>query len=294
MNMSYKISHTAFGVARARCVEMFYPPEQRLFDDPYSIKFLLPFTRILMNMMRWKWVREWFLCLADRVVPGLTGGIICRTRYIDDLIQHCVNEGITSVINLGAGLDTRGLRLSSLSRVTYYEVDYADIMRYKQMKILALQGSLPHHLRLVSVDFQKQSVEARLRSEGWKVEEKTLFILEGVIQYITPEAFHALLTLVSRAVEESNVVFTYPMQDFLDGSEDYGKIHRLLSMAKYVGIARHNGLLPETLQHVLEPYSLEVFKDVGAEDYQQSFLQGLHRKLSVWAIERIALARIHR
>jgi methyltransferase (TIGR00027 family) len=292
MNMSYKISHTAFGVARARCVEMFYPPEQRLFDDPYSIKFLPPFMRILMNMMRWKWVREWFLSLADRVVPGLTGGIVCRTRYIDDVIQRCIEEGVTSVINLGAGLDTRGLRLSSLSRVTYYEVDSADIMRYKQIKMLALQGSLPHHLCLVSVDFQKQSVEAQLRTEGWKSEEKTLFILEGVIQYITPKAFHNLLTLVSHAAEESSVMFTYPMQDFLDGSADYGRIQRLLRWGRYVGIAQHNGLLPETLLHVLAPYSLEILDDVGRKEYQQGFLQGLNRKLIVWDIERIAHASI--
>ena len=52
--------------------------------------------------------------------------------------------------------------------------------------------------------------------------------------------------------------------------------------------------VPETLPQVLNPYSLEVLNDVGAEDYQQTFLQGLHRKLSVWAIERVACARIRR
>lgn len=110
-----------------------------------------------MSMMRCQWIREGFVSLADSLVPGLTGGIICRTRYIDDVIQHCVDNGVTSVINLGAGLDTRGLRLSSLLRVKYCEIDHADIVRYKQRKIVQFQRKIPQHLRLFNPTILSQS-----------------------------------------------------------------------------------------------------------------------------------------
>ena len=143
------------------------------------------------------------------------------------------------------------------------------------------------------MNFQEQSVETKLRAEGWTDEEKTLFVLEGVIQYITPEAFHAILMLVSRAAAGSSVVFTYPMQDFLYGGVDYGRIQRLRTWARFVGITQYNDFLPETLPEVLAPYSLDILDDVGQKEYQQRFFQELNRKLIVWDIERVAHARIH-
>jgi O-methyltransferase involved in polyketide biosynthesis len=56
--MRSSIKNTAFGVAKTRCVEMFYAPEHRLFDDAYSIQLLPPVTRMLTSMMRWKRIRE--------------------------------------------------------------------------------------------------------------------------------------------------------------------------------------------------------------------------------------------
>jgi methyltransferase (TIGR00027 family) len=232
--------------------------------------------------------------MSECAAPGSTGGIVCRTRYIDEVLQHCVEAGITTIISLGAGLDTRALRVPGLSHVTYYEVDHADVLTYKQAKIVAFQGSVPRHLRFLPVNVQHESVEDRLQAEGWHDTDRTLFIVEGVIQYITSEAFHALLTLVSHAAEESHLVLTYPMQDFLDGTKDYGKIHRLLTYARYLGITSYNGLLPDTLPPILGPYSLEVLHDVGAEDYQQSFLHALNRNLDVWDIERVAWACLRR
>lgn len=248
-----------------------------------------------MGMMRWQWIRDRFVSLADSLVPGLTGGILCRTRCIDEVIQRCVNEGATSVMNFGAGLDIRGLRLASLSRVRYYEidrVDIADIVRYTQKKIAQYPRKFSRRFRLISIDFQEQSVETRLKAEGWTHNERTLFMLEGVIHYITPKAFHEILTLVSYAAEGSSVVFMYPMQDFLDGSADDGGIQRLRTCTRFAGIAQYNGFLPETLPHVLAPYSLDMLDDAGRKEYQQRVLQGLNRKLLVWDIERVAHARI--
>ena len=290
--MSSKVSNTAYGVAKARCVEMFYPLEQRLFEDPYSIKFLPTSTRMLTRMMRWSWVRDFFLWLSELMVPGLTGGMLCRTRYIDDILQQCLDDGIKIIINLGAGLDTRGFRLPALANTTYYEVDQAEIIEFKRTKIEEWYGSVPDHLHLVAVNFQNQLVEGRLCAEGLQREERALFILEGLIQYITPEAFHDLLKFLSQAADNSRVVFTYPMQDFINGSKDYGKINRLIKFAKRSGLAQNNGLLPATLPEVLGPYSLEMIEDVGAEDYQHTFLKKLNRKINVWAIERVAFARV--
>ncbi len=292
--MSNKISKTAHGVAKLRCFEMYYPPEQRLFEDLYSIKFLSAFNRMQVKTMRWPWVRNLYLWLWDILVPGIAGGVLCRTRYIDDILQRCLDDGIKTIINLGAGLDTRGFRLPASSHVTYYEVDQVEVTEFKRKRIKEWCECIPDHFRLVAVNFQKESLEDRLRTEGFDGEEKALFIMEGLTQYIAPEAFHNLMRFVSQAADDSSVVFTYLMQDFLDGSKDYGKISRITGLSKRFGIDLNNGQSPETLHKVLAPYSLELIEDVGAEYYQRTFLKKLNRNLNIFDIERTAFARVHR
>ena len=112
--MGCKVSDTAYGVAKFRSFEMFFPPEKRLFDDPYSLRFLPNVTRLAVGLMRWRPIRDFFVWLTELMFPGMLGGLVCRTRYIDDVVQRAVNDGVENVVNLSAGLATRALRLESL------------------------------------------------------------------------------------------------------------------------------------------------------------------------------------
>jgi methyltransferase (TIGR00027 family) len=292
--MGCKVSNTAYGVAKFRSFEMFFPPEKRLFDDPYSLRFLPIATRISMGLMHWTPIRDFFVWLTEIMFPGMLGGLVCRTRYIDDVVQRAVNDGVENVVNLGAGLDTRALRLKCLKSVKYYEVDQVELIQYKRRKIEKWLGVIPDHLHLVSVDFLNQKSEDRLSAEGLRSTEKTLFIMEGLIQYISTEAFHELLQMISRFPNDSYVVFTYPMQDLIDGSKDYGWISRLFSFSSRFMFSYNNGLLPETIHETLKPFSLDLIEDAGAAEYQKIFLVALDRKLNVFKIERIAYARLKR
>jgi methyltransferase (TIGR00027 family) len=291
--MGYKVSKTAYGVAKFAVLKCFHP-EKRLFDDPYSIKFLPIVTRFSMGLMRWKPIRVFFVWLTELMFPDMLGGFLCRTRYIDDVVERAVNDGIDNVVNLGAGLDTRALRLKCLKTVKYYEVDQAELVKYKRGKIEKCFGVIPGHLHLVSVDFLNQKVEDRLSAEGLRSTEKTLFIMEGLIQYLSTEAFHELLQMISRFPNDSYVVFTYPMQDLIDGSKDYGWISRLFSFSSRFMFSYNNGLLPETIHETLKPFSLDLIEDAGAAEYRKIFPGISDRKLNIFKVERIAYTRLKR
>jgi methyltransferase (TIGR00027 family) len=292
--MGCKVSNTAYGVAKFRSFEMFFPPEKRLFDDPYSLRFLPITTRFSVGLMRWTPIRDFFVWLTELMFPGMLGGFLCRTRYIDDVVQRAVNDGVENVVNLGAGLDTRALRLKCLKSVQYYEVDQVELVKYKRRKTEKWLGVIPDYLHFVSVDFLNEKVEDRLSREGLRSTEKTLFIMEGLIQYISTEAFHELLQMISRFPNDSYVVFTYPMQDLIDGSKDYGWISRLFSFSSRFMFSFNNGLLPETICETLKPFSLNLIEDVGAAEYKETFLGASDRKLNVFEVERIAYARLRK
>src|SRR5262245_10036272 len=64
--------------------------------------------------------------------------VVIRTIVIDEIIQKHVAEGIDTVINLGAGLDTRPYRLKLPESVRWIEVDYAGIIEHKN-EVLACE-----------------------------------------------------------------------------------------------------------------------------------------------------------
>src|SRR5215467_3670935 len=63
-----------------------------------------------------------------------------RTVGIDRLVQLAISKGVDTVINLGAGLDTRPYRMKLPSNFRWIEVDFEDIINYKTE---ILKGDIP-------------------------------------------------------------------------------------------------------------------------------------------------------
>ena len=57
-----------------------------------------------------------------------------------------------------------------------------------------------------------------MSAAGYDARRRTLFIWEGVTQYLTPEAVRETLRQLSDAAPGSRLIFTYVRQDFIDGT----------------------------------------------------------------------------
>ena len=99
-------SRTAQWVAAARGLGMLLPPDVRLAEDPYGVAFS---SARLARLLAERQPR------ALATVPGLKTWVVymqVRTRVIDDAIRAFVAGGGDQVVLLGAGYDTRALRLA--------------------------------------------------------------------------------------------------------------------------------------------------------------------------------------
>jgi methyltransferase (TIGR00027 family) len=162
------VSDTARWVAIYRAWESARP--DRLFDDPYA-------TRMAGER-------------GDAIVQSLPHGesmawaMVVRTAVFDELIVEAVAGGIGTVLNLGAGLDTRAFRLELPPALNWIDVDLPDIVAYRRQ---CLGGETPvcrHEHR--AADLTDPDVRARLlahASEGGPV----LVVSEGLLVYLTPE-----------------------------------------------------------------------------------------------------------
>ena len=117
-----KQSSTAYGAAFLRAAENLLPEDKRLFEDPYSEEVLPPLYKFFVILMHppkiWNFLIKW----REKSSPGVIGGIICRTRYIDDVLINAIKEGVGTVVNLGAGMDTRAFRITGVENLQYYEL----------------------------------------------------------------------------------------------------------------------------------------------------------------------------
>jgi methyltransferase (TIGR00027 family) len=175
------VSATAVGVAAIRAAESARP--DRLFDDPLAAAF----------------VRE--AAFAPRRMPGdrtagLVAWITTRTRFLDDLILDACAAGCRQVVILGAGLDARAFRLQLPSGTRCFEVDLPDVLGFKERVIAEERSSPTCERRVVPTDLAADWTEP-LRAAGFEAEESVVWLAEGLLVYLSPEANDSLLDQVT-------------------------------------------------------------------------------------------------
>ena len=108
--------------------------------------------------------------------------VVIRTLIIDHFIKNLVSKNIDTVLNLGAGLDTRPYRLELPYDLRWIEVDFPKIIDHKEN---VLQGNLPKcRLERIKLDLSNKQLRnnffERISSESSNV----LILTEGVIPYL--------------------------------------------------------------------------------------------------------------
>jgi methyltransferase (TIGR00027 family) len=119
-------SRTAQYMALYRALETRRPAGRRLFTDIFDIYFLERMYRLLCRLAAIAPVEGWLYRLIQKRIPGALASGLARTRLIDDLLKERLEKGARQVILLGAGFDTRALRLQQLQGVPVIEIDHPD------------------------------------------------------------------------------------------------------------------------------------------------------------------------
>ncbi len=281
-----KAINTGMGVAYVRATGNLYPKEKRLFEDPYSEKLLSPLYKFFIFLQRLPKINDAIVKLKEM------GWFFCRFRYIDDVLKNNIKE-IEAVVNLGAGMDCRAYYIPGIESIRYFEVDYPSVIKEKRKKIKKILGKLPAHVVYVPIDFDKQSLDAELKKAGYDLTSKTLFISEGVTQYISKEANDSILKYVAQAALGSKIVFTYILKSLIEGKDLNNSTKKSMYKWMVKGFKMWiYGLDPAEISDYLSKYSLSLIEDIGREEVQERYMKLVDLDLKVFEIERIALARV--
>lgn len=285
-----QVSRTAYTSAYARLIEQYQPKEKRLFEDPYVKTF---FSSYLSNFLKFRTYREFQVFMYNLSLTGIYGLQVCRTKYIDDLVKKALDNGIDQLVILGAGFDTRSFRILEGNRVKIFEIDLPEIQDKKKLMLKKHIEILPDNIIYIPIDFNTQLLDVSLMDKGLNYSKPIFFIWEGVTQYITEQAVDKTLKFISNAAQGSEVVFTYVLKSFIDGSENNQTANTMISLLKADNNPFCFGLNPSDTTSFLSQYKLTLIEDVGKLYFQENYLKPLERNLDISPIERLVYAKIN-
>ena len=135
--------------------------------------------------------------------------IALRTAAIDNAVREAISGGATQLVILGAGYDGRAWRLPELTGVRIFEVDHPVTQGDKRSHLAELPPALGS-VTFVSIDFERESLDAVLDRAGHDRSSPTCWIWEGVVMYLTRQAMHATLTgIAGRSAPGSTLIVNY-------------------------------------------------------------------------------------
>lgn len=282
--MANRAAGTAVGPMVIAAVEQHRSPGQRLLHDPLAVSVLPPLSRWLAGLARRPGVRAALIRASERAAPGVWGGVACRKRYIDDQFTRALEEGIRSVVVLGAGLDTRAHRLAVPADAAVFEVDLPVNIEHKRRRLPA-----DERVVLVPIDFDTGDLRAVLTARGHHSGDRCLVVWEGVTQYLSEDGVRRTFDFLADQAPGSRLVFTYVREDFLDGTEMYGSeaLHRRFVAGRRLW---RFGLHPHEVATFLTGYGWHEVEQVGPAELDARYVRGTGRVVPISPLERIVLA----
>jgi methyltransferase (TIGR00027 family) len=287
------VSKTALGTAAGRALETFRPVNDRLFSDRFAMRFLPLAHRMVVHLLRIPVLGPALLAGRERQIPGVMGNLLCRTRFIDDMLREALGENIHQLLILGAGLDSRAYRIDGSDDVRVFEVDHPATQLWKQRRIIRIFNGTPPHVTFVPVDFDREDLGRALTEAGFRREIGTVVIWEGVTQYISEKAVNDTFAWLSgNLLQGSRIIFTYVRKDLIEDSGQTGVPARLLAELRKQGEPWKFGIEPEDLDRFLSERGFSLIANAGAEDYRERYPQFVERRLDIFDGERTAVAVI--
>jgi methyltransferase (TIGR00027 family) len=149
------------------------------------------------------------------ITLGNQGG--ARQTLFDSVVEQYLPD-ITQFVILGAGFDTRALRLKGTPKyapVRSFEIDTPPTLAFKRER-LARAGIDSTGVTFVPADFEKEDWLTRLINAGFNPSQPALFIWEGVVPYLDQEAVKDTLRKIAITAKGSIVAFDYFTSEVLE------------------------------------------------------------------------------
>jgi methyltransferase (TIGR00027 family) len=261
----------------------------KLFSDPFAIHFLDTRLKLAVKASNLPLFRSYLKKKLQKRISGAYSSGLARTKYIDDLLRLAIKDGVTQLVILGAGFDTRASRLDFLQAIPVIEIDHPNTSNFKIDTYKKKVGQLPQHVTYRQIDFNIQSLDELAHQYHFDFTRPTAIIWEGVTNYLTEEAIDNSFAFISKYPKGSYVIFTYVHKQILDDPGAFFGGEKLLKDLENMEERWTFGFYPKELPNYLSNFGWALVEDLGAAEYRQRYLP--ERTEKGYEFYRVAMAK---
>jgi len=230
---------------------------------------------------------------ADSLMEATRAGITVRSRFAEDRLREAIDRGVSQYVILGAGLDSSAYRFrESNCDIRVFEVDFPATQEWKRARLEEMNPGATNHVTYVPIDFERDSLFARLHEKGFDPRPPAFFSWLGVVWYLSEHAIFATLREIASSAADSEIVFEYPLLADLVGPID----RPLVEMIKQVGASRGEpvglGFDPAELVRKVEALGFETVIDLSPDDINARYFSGRQDGLKMPGIGHLISARV--
>jgi len=190
-------------VAHLRAFESKKPEQERLFFDPLA--------EILGTGEEFQITPEY---------SYFAKLIAVRTKFIDNLLEEWINsQNIRQLVVPGAGLDTRWFRLNFPSDLEVFQIDLPNLLNYKEKTIKETGIEPKCKVHSISTNLLDPKWIQNLVDLGFKKDEPSVWLLEGLVMYFDETQVQELLSRISSLAAPKSKILTLFISDFHQGQK---------------------------------------------------------------------------
>ena len=162
-------------------------------------------------------------------IPPMKHQPAARTTFYDAALERHI-AGISQLVILGAGFDTRAYRLPAATRVRCFEVDTPRTQAFKR-EMLKKAGVDTTRVTYVPADFLEEDWLEKLVAAGLEPDRPSFFLWESVTMYLDRGAVESTLRKIAGTAAGSVVAFDYFSSEIIESRALFMRYARALIKA---------------------------------------------------------------
>lgn len=256
-------SRTAVGAAVGRALHL-TDPAPKVIEDRFALDLAGEAGRANMAEMQ---------AMDPSVQHSYALSFVVRARYVEDMVEEAVAEGIGQYVILGAGLDSFAYRRGDLlDRLRVFEVDHPASQEWKRGRVRELGIDVPDGLLFAPIDFEVEALIDGLRAAGFDAALPAAISWVAVSQYLTPSAVDATLRAVASLPVGTRMAMTYVVPpEALDAASQKG-FYWISERVKKLGEPFLTLFEPRQLEELLLGLGFSEVAHFDTEDAKRTYL----------------------
>jgi methyltransferase (TIGR00027 family) len=206
---------------------------------------------------------------AERVAsrfPPVKDMVKTRTRYFDDMLESQIADDVGQVVILGAGLDTRAVRMKAAG-VRYFEIDDPSTIELKRS--CYANAGIDADMALIPGNYVADGLIDLLGANGFEFDVRTYVIWEGNVMYMPLASDKQTMLQLKRHVKRFRLSFDYLTESVIRKTTGDESLTILVESFEAMGAPWLSGI--DDIHSLTDDVGLRVIENVTTGDLYRRY-----------------------